>query len=113
PDIALSDAVQLGIDEDWFRIEVPQDRPRLKLVLAGTADEVSIELVNAGGEPVELRMGMPSADRTEYEADLEPGAYFVRVHEPERSIVVAWHTSGSVLSHLTEIVQSVITLISS
>lgn len=108
-DTAIVESVQLGIDEDWFRVEVPEDRS-LTLNLAFKQDDVAVELAAENGTRVNMIASPgPNGEQT-LEADLDPGAYYVRIHEPVRSVVVAWDTSGSVGGAKTEIVQSVVGL---
>ncbi len=101
---ATTGTVELGIDEDWYRLDIPE--PGGDVVIALT-DRPSIsalaEVKGADGESIAVEFHRASPQRLEATAWLAAGRYFVRVHEPPRSMVITWDTSGSVSSYLNQI----------
>lgn len=97
PGTPVGGAVKLDIDEDWFVIDIPASANRLTIAATGEPTvDVDIELEDATGSPARLVQLPGSADRLVFEAEVEPGKrYILRVHEPRRSVAVAYDVSPS------------------
>ena len=102
----VSGEVRLDVSEDWFAIDVPQDVNRLTLTTSGEPTvDVDMALQDAAGGAAKLMQLPSSADRLEFEAEVDAGArYFLRVHEPQRSVAVAYDISPS-LSNFASIIR--------
>ena len=98
--------VKLDTTEDWFAIDVPLDVNRLTMTASGEPTvDVDMELQDTAGGSVKLLQLPSSADRLRFEAEVDAGArYFLRVHEPQRSVAVAYDISPS-LSNFASIIR--------
>lgn len=99
----------IGQDEDWFKFVVPANVNTLNATLRGNPTvSVDVELFDSSGAAVthttEITGGLLLV-----KAAVTAGGYYLRVHDPERSIVFSWDTSGSVGPYLTQIYQSMAT----
>ena len=95
PGKTVRSSVLLDSNEDWWALTVPAGPPRrLTLRFATEPPRVAAVLEDAAGGPVALRPAGP--DDPALQAVLTPGRYLLRIHEPPRSVVIAWDTSGSV-----------------
>ncbi len=98
---ALGGRVQVGVDEDWFRVDVPDGMRRLEFAFDGAgAARLIPTLQNSAGETVAL----VEADELEgvrlFHAEVAQGeSYLLRVREATRSIMIAWDNSGSVSAY--------------
>jgi len=92
----VSGTVQVAVDEDWYRLTVPQGHNHLEVTLGGDpAIGYAYELVGADGRPVGYD-ARTEGDRLVLALFGEPGDYYLRLFEPKRSVVFTWDTSGSV-----------------
>ncbi|MHA3980473.1 VWA domain-containing protein [Halovulum sp. GXIMD14794] len=93
----VASSVLIERNEDWWRIDVP-DGPAQELVLDfGTAaPDVAAELEDGGGTPLPLTR----KEDGRLSAVLRPGPHYLRIHEPPRSVMISWDTSGSVAAYL-------------
>jgi len=100
-DSSLGGRVQVGRDEDWFRIEAPDGMDRLEFSFDGTgAKRLIPTLQDAAGTTVKLVEGDESNGARIFHASVAPGeSYFLRVREARRSIMIAWDNSGSVSAY--------------
>jgi von Willebrand factor type A domain len=101
-DQLVSGRVEIGRDEDWFKILQPEGLDRLTIKLGGEptigADislfddaEKPIVLIDTGGTPREA----------EFEARVVPGkTYYLKVSQPPHSVMIAYDTSGSLLAFI-------------
>ncbi|NND72868.1 MAG: VWA domain-containing protein, partial [Rhodothermales bacterium] len=107
-EVEYADNVSVGKDEDWFEIQIPRGNNRLRLDLNGDptfrgdvraqdSDSNEIELVESKDSTPQHRI---------FEAEVEPGKYYVHVQEPPRSVAFLWDNSGSVASYLATIYQT-------
>lgn len=97
--VEIASSAQLERNEDWWRITVPEGPPQeLTLSFAAAVPEVIPELRTEAGAPVPL-VASNAGGRT-YSAVLAPGGHLLRIHEPPRSIVITWDTSGSVSPYI-------------
>lgn len=99
----------IGQDEDWFTFVVPANVNTLRATVRGEPTvSVDVDLFDSSGAPIthtaEITGGLLLV-----KADVIAGDYYLRVHDPERSIVFSWDTSGSVGPYLTQIYQSMAT----
>lgn len=99
----------IGQDEDWFKFVVPANVNTLNATVRGNPTaSVAVDLFDSQGVPVtyttEITGGLLLV-----KAAVTAGGYYLRVHDPARSIVFSWDTSGSVGSYLTQIYQSLAT----
>lgn len=101
--IEQTSSVQLGRNEDWWRIRIPQGPPvQLTLGFPGSSPpEIGWTLHSGDGAPLPTRReqgpeGYPVA-RIIAPPDSE---LLLRVVEPPRSVAILWDTSGSV-AHFT------------
>jgi hypothetical protein len=97
PGTAYSGAVQVGVSDEWHRIDIPEEANRLTLTLSGRPNlRVLTRLEDAQGAPVAMQREDVSPRDRILRAEVVPGeSYFLRVYEPPRSIVFAWDNSGS------------------
>ena len=101
-DQLVSGRVEIGRDEDWFKIQQPEGQDRLTIKLGGEptigADislfddaEKPVVLVDTGGTPREA----------DFEARVVPGkTYYLKVSQPPHSVMIAYDTSGSLLAFI-------------
>ncbi|MFP4036275.1 MAG: OmpA family protein [Desulfobacteraceae bacterium] len=94
---AFSSSVQIGEKEDWYRIDIPSDHNLLTLRLAGRPTlRCRAVLENEEGAVVSIDESAVSPREILMRAEVDPGAsYYLRVHEPPRSVVFAWDNSSS------------------
>ncbi|MBA2667859.1 MAG: VWA domain-containing protein [Trueperaceae bacterium] len=100
--------VLVGEYEAWYRIDVPTTDNHLRLELAG--DPViayAYELVDEAGDPVDADTTI-AAERITIEAYVEPGRYYLRAWEPQRSVIFAWDNSGSMGPYIEATYQTVV-----
>ena len=98
--------VQTNVDEDWYRIVVPEGENTVAITVTGEpALTVDVQLVDASGVPVEVK-SQTEGNRTQVTALAKPGTYYLQVSEPRRSVVFSWDTSGSVGPYTNAIYQS-------
>ena len=96
----LHGTVEVGVDEDWVRVDVPDSANLLEITLRGDPTvAVNVELFDADGAPVEYEMEASPTEQT-ITASVTPGAYYLHISEPKRSIIFAWDTSGSVSPYI-------------
>ena len=93
-----SGEVRLNEIEDWYSVDVPVGANRLTFTVAAepTVDvDMDLESSNAGKVNLVL---LPSApNNLNFEAAVQGGQrYFLRVHEPQRSVAIAYDTSASI-----------------
>jgi hypothetical protein len=99
----------IGRDEDWFAFTVPANVNTLNAIVRGDpAVSVDVELLDSSGEPVSTTTEITGGQLL-LNAPVTAGDYYLRVHDPKRSIVFSWDTSGSVGPYLTKIYQSMAT----
>ena len=89
-----SGAVLVAEDEDWWRIDVPDGANVIELRLDADPGVVRYELLDADGQPV-VHDAAQREDGLLLTAFVEPGAYYLHLDEPKRSVVFAWDSSGS------------------
>jgi hypothetical protein len=107
---AVNGHVAIGIDEDWYTVTIPDGSNTVEFLLGGqpTAD-VAAALFTTAGLPVALVRDEERSTPAQqlWRAVVEPGAtYQLRVYEPQRSIVFAWDSSGSVEPYRPTIYQA-------
>lgn len=96
PDGRAAGEARLNESEDWFSVEVPEGMNRLDLALSGEPTvDVEPELSTADGAAVPLLPGDQAPDRRAFAATVAPGRYLLRIHEPPRSVAIAFDTSPS------------------
>ncbi|HEV2148889.1 MAG TPA: VWA domain-containing protein [Longimicrobiaceae bacterium] len=89
--------VQVGEDEDWYRVDVPKGHNRLSLVLEGDPMlRAVVTLQDASGKEVPVEVAEEPGKAARIQASVQPGTYYLRVEEPPRSIALVWDNSGSV-----------------
>jgi Mg-chelatase subunit ChlD len=94
---ATMSSVLIERNEDWWRLSVPGDLPQdLTLDFGPRPPAVATELLGENGQPIALDS---SGSGRRLDARLAPGDYLLRIHEPPRSVVIAWDTSGSVAAY--------------
>lgn len=102
--------VQVAVDEDWYRVEIPPESNTLRLTVRGSPTvNVALEARDAAGETLSLTLNRERSGSTvqSWEGAAPPGqSVWVRVYEPPRSVVFAWDSSGSVSPFLPMIYQS-------
>ncbi|MCT8328895.1 VWA domain-containing protein [Albidovulum sediminis] len=97
-DIPVYSSVVMERNEDWWRIVVPDGPPSvLSLSFGAHLPDVVAELSNRNGDPIRLEATLSDGART---AVLAPGEHFLRIHEPPRSVMLSWDTSGSVSPYI-------------
>ncbi|MGD9536729.1 MAG: VWA domain-containing protein [Alphaproteobacteria bacterium] len=91
--------VEIGKDEDWYRIVIPPGQDTLSLTARNEPTvDVDFELQDTAGQPVPLRASGTTAQAISLEASVTAGeTYYVRVMEPPHSVMIAYDTSGSLL----------------
>ena len=99
----------IGRDADWFAFTVPANVNTLNAIISGNpAVSVDVELLDSSGAPVSTTTEITGGQLL-LNAPVTAGDYYLRVHDPKRSIVFTWDTSGSVGPYLTKIYQSMAT----
>ena len=98
----VTDSARLATSESWFRLRTGPEENRLSLTLRGDpALRVVARLEDADGDAVDLETLERSPTEILQEATLAPDrSYWLRVTEPQRNVVFAWDTSGSVAAQL-------------
>lgn len=100
----------IGQDEDWFKFVVPANVNTLNATLRGNPTaSVDVELFDSRGAAITHTAEITGGLLLVKAAVTAGGGYYLRVHDPERSIVFSWDTSGSVGPYLTQIYQSMAT----
>ncbi len=90
----------VGEDEDWYRIDVPASANQLTLTIAGDPTvAVAHELVDEAGEAVPHTL-LQENNLQQISASVAPGAYYLRIYEPPRSVAFVWDNSGSVSPYI-------------
>lgn len=88
--------VSVGVDEDWYRIDVPETANQMVLTIRGNPTvDVAYEFVDGSGNPVAVEVA-EQAGQQQLIATVAPGSYYLRLYEPPRSVVFLWDNSGSV-----------------
>ena len=102
----VSGEVRLNEVEDWYAVDVPAGMNRLTLTAAAEPTvDVDMAIEDAAGGTVPLQFLPSAADRLNFEAEVEGGhRYLVRVHEPQRSVAIAYDTSPSI-SHFAPMIR--------
>lgn len=95
---SASGEVRLHAVEDWYAVDVPAGTNRLTLTASAEPTiDVDMELEAADASKIAMVL-LPSVPNSlSFEAAVEGGRrYFVRVHEPQRSVAIAYDTSASI-----------------
>ncbi|MCA8934292.1 MAG: pre-peptidase C-terminal domain-containing protein [Rhodospirillaceae bacterium] len=107
-DRSVGDTVALASDVDWYRVTVPEPGGHLSLALTNQPSvDVTLTVYDAEGAAVPGDLSLDSSGTVRFATWLPPGAYFVEVEEPPRSIALLWDTSGSVASFVPAIFSAV------
>ncbi len=92
----VSGAVEVAVDEDWYRLTIPAGQNFLELTLAGDPQIFYLyELVDASGNQVGFDERF-EGDDVVLSLFADPGDYYLHLWEPKRTVVFSWDTSGSV-----------------
>ncbi|HRQ11259.1 MAG TPA: VWA domain-containing protein, partial [Trueperaceae bacterium] len=92
----VSGAVEVAVDEDWYRLTIPAGQNHLELTLTGDPRIFYLyELVDAGGAKVGFDERF-EGDDVVLSLFADPGDYYLHLWEPKRTVVFSWDTSGSV-----------------
>lgn len=107
----VAGTVRIGDDEDFFRVEIPANTNSIYLDVGGEPTVgVELELLDESGKRIALAANAEESAPTlqRWRASVEPGkSYWLRVHEPPRSVIFSWDTSGSVAPYRALIKQAV------
>ena len=107
PASPVTSSVLLERNEDWWRVTVPEGPMQEAHFDFQTVPlEVAVTLSLPDGTTVPLEKS-ETGTGTRMTALLAPGAYHLRVHEPPRSVVITWDTSGSVSSYIPKTLAAV------
>lgn len=88
--------VKLDEVDDWYGIDIPAGLNVLGLNLKGDPFVASqLELKEASGKKLSLRVVSQSSSELQYAADVAPGHYSVHVFEPPHGVAIAFDTSPS------------------
>lgn len=109
----LGGRVQVGTDEDWFRIEVPGGMERLEFAFDGAgAGRLIPTLQDSDSNPVTLVEGNEIEGARVFHAEVTAGeSYWLRVREARRSIMIAWDNSGSVSAYHATMYRAIVRFI--
>jgi outer membrane protein OmpA-like peptidoglycan-associated protein len=109
--VPIASEVRLGAIEDWYAIEIPEPATVLTLTATGEPTvDIDIDLEDASGAAIPLRVATVAAGELTFEATVKPGmSYRARVREPPRSVAIAYDTSGSLAPFSTAVYQAVLT----
>lgn len=101
-DQLVSGRVEIGRDEDWFKILQPEGLDRLTIRLGGEPTiGADISLVDDADKPVVLIDTGGTPREAEFEARVVPGkTYYLKVSQPPHSVMIAYDTSGSLLAFI-------------
>lgn len=94
----VSGQVQLGRQEHWYQVRMPDDSNRLDLHLSDPAYlKAALAVETSDGDPVPLAIVQEEGNERHWTVSAEPGSeLLVKVFEPPRNVIFAWDTSGSV-----------------
>ncbi|MEO6014571.1 MAG: VWA domain-containing protein [Devosia sp.] len=97
-----SGRVELDKRQDWYKIVQPADRDLLAVTLGGEPNVgAQVTLWNEAGKALQLNEIGSGPRKASFEARVEAGAtYYLQVTQPPHSIVIAYDTSGSLLSFI-------------
>ncbi|WP_210269818.1 vWA domain-containing protein [Hyphomicrobium methylovorum] len=101
-DQLVSGRVEIGRDEDWFKIEQPDGMDRLTITLGGEPTiGADISLFDDAEKPVVLVDTGGTPRQADFEARVVPGkTYYLKVVQPPHSVMIAYDTSGSLLAFI-------------
>jgi outer membrane protein OmpA-like peptidoglycan-associated protein len=98
PGKAYRGRVSVGEDEDWYRIDVPDDHNRISLKIQGDPVLRAVAtLTDESGKEVAGATTPGVTGVTSVEANVQGGkTYYLRLAEPPRSIALVWDNSASI-----------------
>ena len=105
--IVATDRVEIDVDEDWFRVHVPDERNTLEIVVDGRPTvAVALELFEDDGERWPMTFSTAADGTVRYHAEVEADrSYDLRVVQPVFSAVFAFDTSPSIDPFLDMVTQ--------
>jgi hypothetical protein len=98
----VSGRIELGTDEDWFKVVQPDGFDLMTITVGGEPTVgAEIALFDEKGAEVPLSASGGSVYNAILEARVEPGrTYYLRAAQPPHSVIIAYDTSGSLLSFI-------------
>ena len=101
-DQLVSGRVEIGRDEDWFKIVQPEGMDRLTIKLGGEPTiGADISLFDDADKPVVLVDTGGTPREADFEARVVPAkTYYLKVSQPPHSVMIAYDTSGSLLAFI-------------
>ncbi len=106
PSTILRDTVQVGKDEDWFRIDIPAGQNAAIIKLDGIPSvDVAVEVQTIDGERLPTTSDNRDPAQRVVTATLpaDTSTVYARVIEPPRSVIFTWDNSGSVSPYFNAI----------
>lgn len=103
-------AVQIGVSQAWYRIDVPADQDAVVLRLSGQPT-VNVRAVfqDAAGKGLPVTVAPISPSEQVITATVPGGGpAFFRIEEPPRSVIFAWDQSGSLAAYQDTIYNAVL-----
>ncbi|MDQ3653830.1 MAG: VWA domain-containing protein, partial [Chloroflexota bacterium] len=93
-----TDSAAIDMDEDWYRVDIPQDHEILIVTIEGIpALGVTLALFDEQGNEIAIDQDPITANSMEVSATVTPGAaYYLRVTQPPTSVIFAFDTSFSI-----------------
>jgi len=102
PGLPTADRVEIDIDEDWYRVVIPDDHDTLELAVEGLPSvRVDLQLFDSTGARKPMDFEARPDGSVLYEAEVGAGEeyqleeYQLRVYQPPFSAVFTFDTSGS------------------
>ncbi len=93
--------VQLGDQEHWYLLRMPDESNQLDLHLSDPFYlKAALSVETSTGEPVPLTPEQTEGNQRRWTVSAPPGSeLLVKVFEPPRNVIFAWDTSGSVSTY--------------
>lgn len=109
----LHDQVQIGVDVDWYQIDVPADQNTVTLDVTGDPTvRVTAIFEDGEGNPLPTMVENVSPNEATISALVPPeSTVYFRLEEPPRSIIFTWDNSASVGKYYSIIYNSLSTFI--
>lgn len=108
-----SGRVVVGSDEDWYRIEIPQDHNKLTVNLEGDPMlRAEATLQDESGKPISATTAPGAGGMIQVVAVVQGGGtYFLRLVEPPRSIALVWDNSPSIRNYWTPMYRALVRIV--
>lgn len=102
---AIGGQVQLGNQEHWYRVRMPEGSNQLDIHLTDPFYlKAALAVEMPDGEPVPLMPVQEEGNQRHWTVSADPGSeLLIKVFEPPRNVIFVWDTSGSIGAHHEQI----------